>query len=294
MAATWTHTCPRRGFTIVELLVVITIIVVLLALLTPALDRAMYQAELAACAASLDTGASAFLTYAAGNRRAYPHRNNAAGTNVSGNHPRVFGAGIDLRPLLRDYASINGMFNDPLAETVDYSDPVAGAHGYAARSVWPSYRFDGEPMMRKLGDRWGWTDRWGAAAPRPYRFDVIIGDLDFLTDNLTQTWGSHPDADGLMAPERWQNEVVPVHALLPRGAGVNRFIMSRWWVGLTSTTRGAVDLNFAHDDGAVTRFTEVTYFDTLRGSETTRLRGVGWNSTDQWSEAIRCSVPAVN
>jgi len=38
------------AFTFVELLVVITIIVVLLALLVPALDEAVYQADLAVCA----------------------------------------------------------------------------------------------------------------------------------------------------------------------------------------------------------------------------------------------------
>ena len=35
-----------RAFTLVELLVVITIIVILLALLTPAMDRAVYHAEM--------------------------------------------------------------------------------------------------------------------------------------------------------------------------------------------------------------------------------------------------------
>ena len=91
-----------RAFTLIELLVVVTIIAVLLALLTPALDSAVYQAELASCGASLDMAATGFISYASANRRVYPHRNNASGTNVSGNHPRVFGAGIDLRPMLRD------------------------------------------------------------------------------------------------------------------------------------------------------------------------------------------------
>jgi len=38
---------------VIELLVVITIIVVLLSLLAPALDKAIYRAELPRCAASL-------------------------------------------------------------------------------------------------------------------------------------------------------------------------------------------------------------------------------------------------
>src|ERR1041385_7046662 len=40
------------AFTLIELLVVVTIIVVLLALLTPALDRAIYRAELLRCGAN--------------------------------------------------------------------------------------------------------------------------------------------------------------------------------------------------------------------------------------------------
>src|SRR5258708_15496333 len=56
----------RRGaFTLIELLVVVTIIVVLLALLTPALDKAIYQAQLARCAAQIKgigAGATAYST----------------------------------------------------------------------------------------------------------------------------------------------------------------------------------------------------------------------------------------
>ncbi len=42
-----------KGYTLIELLVVITIIAVMLALLSPAMDRAIYQAELAVCGANL-------------------------------------------------------------------------------------------------------------------------------------------------------------------------------------------------------------------------------------------------
>jgi len=44
---------PGKAFTLVELLVVFTIIVILLALLVPALGRAIYHARLAQCAGRL-------------------------------------------------------------------------------------------------------------------------------------------------------------------------------------------------------------------------------------------------
>src|ERR1041385_4304760 len=63
-----------HAFTLIELLVVVTIIVILLALLVPSLDRAVYQAELAACAAQQRGVATGSITYAAHYSRSYPYR----------------------------------------------------------------------------------------------------------------------------------------------------------------------------------------------------------------------------
>ena len=57
-----------------ELLVVITIIVILLSLLAPALDEAVYQAELVLCASKLDATALGITGYALDHGRRYPRR----------------------------------------------------------------------------------------------------------------------------------------------------------------------------------------------------------------------------
>ena len=63
-----------RAFTLIELLVVVTIMVILLALLAPALDQAVYRAELTASAARLKAHASIASVYAMDHGRSYPHR----------------------------------------------------------------------------------------------------------------------------------------------------------------------------------------------------------------------------
>lgn len=60
-----------RGFTLIELLVVVTIIVVLLALLTPALDKAIEQANIAVCGSHLKGIGQASVTYALENKKQF-------------------------------------------------------------------------------------------------------------------------------------------------------------------------------------------------------------------------------
>src|ERR1041385_7156002 len=71
---TRTRRYVTRAFTLIELLIVVTVIVVLLALLTPALDRAIYQAELTVCASRLHATGVAVTSYASQYRRTYPYR----------------------------------------------------------------------------------------------------------------------------------------------------------------------------------------------------------------------------
>ena len=66
------HSLRRRGFTLVEILVVVGIIAMLIALLLPTLGKAREAANRVACAANLRSIGQGFFLYASDNRGNFP------------------------------------------------------------------------------------------------------------------------------------------------------------------------------------------------------------------------------
>ena len=234
-----TRTAPR-AFTLVELLVVITIIVVLLALLTPALDQAVYQAELATCGAQLHSMGLGAQTYALDHQRHYPYRRSLWLADT------VAYAPYDLRPIVRPYIPVSMML-DPLAPPIDISESTAkpGDYPFANYALRFGWFFTGQQGMRRMGDQWTWAD--GA---NTWAFSILASDYDRVIRNGNHVSGSPPDKIGRM-----------VHYVDGVGQGTN-LTLSRWELP-TSHMRGAIDMNFVFTDGSVDRLTDVGVNDPL-------------------------------
>ena len=237
-----------RAFTLIELLVVVAITVVLLALITPALDKAVYQAELTVCAARQKGIGSSVTAYAMDSKRWYPARAPAPQASwrtwqlvmpfTSAQDP------FDFRTTLRPALAINKMLNDPLTSTVDMETNVLTTWVYAPYSLWFGFAYSGQPGMYKVGDRWGWT-----VGTKSGNSLVLAGDLD-ETNYAAYVYGGHPDADGYTHQDLAQDDI-------------NFNTYSRW-ISSTGFNRGQVDLNFLYSDGAVTRFSGVPVLEDVR------------------------------
>jgi prepilin-type N-terminal cleavage/methylation domain-containing protein len=236
-----------RAFTLVELLVVITIIVILLALLTPALDKAMYAAEMARCGAQLKGIATGGTVYATANKRFYP-------APLATEH--VYWAALlgatdggfpgDRRKVWKEaVGSINAAFECPLLGGGLDLETTRSDHISSNYELFAGWGFEGNPAMRKIGDRLVFHN---PLAPQsgPRRYDVIAGDRNII-QGFTDVQSSHPDSTGKLTlmirqdgPDLWKHPTARITTAL-------------WWTD-QGIDRGSVDNNFAATDTSVQRF----------------------------------------
>lgn len=249
----------HNGFTLIELLVVVTIIVVLLALLVPAMDKAIYQAELASCGAHLKAVGTGVQTYAIDFGRRYPHRPAVHDEQTGGfqadqlTYPysadqkgNVFG--YDDRPMLRSHLQMKALLC-PLAAGIDLESSPATSWVYSNYALWFGWKFrvEGGGML-KLGSKL----KWGNDS-----FGVLAADHNYNVPGFGDVLEStHPDLKaGVLSLYQYQDDLDPVSNGL-RGDPDGNITRSYWG---TSYFAGNMDLNYLFDDGAVRTFADVDH-----------------------------------
>ncbi len=234
---------PRHGFTLIELLVVVAIIAVLLALLMPALDKAIYQAELTVCAANLKGIGTSVTIYAMDNRRVYPK--GGARTSQPAN---LVGGGPDWRPTLRRAFDLNKFLNCPLNSFVDFeTKPTVSQGVWADYNLYFGWGFDGEKTMSRLGDVW--TD---SGEP----FQVVACDRDLVMPQRQNGAGelqsSHPD----------RSQAMDLYTIQDSAGLWGQVVCTiSLWQKFKAYKRSEIDQNFALQEGAVLSIRDVTYDD---------------------------------
>jgi len=272
------------GFSLVELLVVVAVIVLLLAMLMPAMDQAIYQAELAVCAARVRGLAEAATIYASEHKRAYPNRQlrkepwrPAKLWHANGSNPYY-----DERPPIRPYVtSINEQFQCPLLKEMDLDQQdvhtrAAGESAFASYQFWYGWQYKGYKGMFRLGDRFSWT-----ANGLDFRFDVLANDYDMISLPKDENFaiGSHPDKE----PRQVMRQSIVNNEPYVDGvaaAGRQNFIFSRWQ---GPYERGPIDMNFAHADVSVGRLKDVLVERSLDHSPDERMVRVPEGNVDNWT-----------
>ena len=250
-----------KAFTLIELLVVVTLIAMLLAILTPAMDHAIYQAELAVCAANQHGMAGGVHQYAMTNRRLYPPRKDISnGTNWK---PHQVNSGAvggvtapgqaptysdgDLRYYTAGYFPTK-MFVDPLCERVDFSAPNASGY-WSSYNAWFGFTYKGNPGLLRVGDRLMWGGR---------AFDLLVTDRDAIDEFTPEVENSHPDHEGVLIRLGLQDENFDAPGLMTVAGKAATTTFSIWYT-VTRFDRSPVEMNYALTDESVDRLNDILW-----------------------------------
>lgn len=196
-----------------QLLVVVTIIVVLLALLVPAMNKAIYQAELTVCGARQKAVAANLVSYTFDFKKWYPARGvEQLGRETQGGGPVAYldpmtvydsldaHINYDIRPPLKGYISINKMLQCPFNPPVDMEHNTPDSMIEASYMLlwgW-GYNLPGgrEKFMNRLGDRFTYRGKG---------YSLLIGDMDLIYPSGLSA--SHPDINSaILVPDVWVNK----------------------------------------------------------------------------------------
>jgi prepilin-type N-terminal cleavage/methylation domain-containing protein len=252
----------KTAFTLIELLVVITIIVGLLALLTPAIDKAIYQAELITCAGRQHGAVVGVLTYTSQYRRWYPYR--AGPAEVNWVPPYVYSNDRDDRPAIFE-AIQPQLLLDPFSGDIDLTTKTDLRQViYAEYNMHFSWRYKPtgdngkqvgrEKGMQRLGDRFTWTDvATDPTTPYVHSFNLLISDFAVIREVEAQSaLGGHPDRhEQTMVMIQVQDDPVAATFYAPQGQTLTASYWRNQNTAAPRPKRGLYDANYAFDDGSV-------------------------------------------
>jgi competence protein ComGC len=236
---------PALAFSLVEILVVVSIITVLLAIALPVASSAIYRAEQLRCATNLKAIASGVQTYAVGHNRYYPyraaiHRSNTKVPNIIAQQPGPLGTGADRddRPYLKDHVELKSLL-DPFNDPIDLSPQASGpnVHVFANYALWWGMFYSGHGGgMTRMGGRMSFNQM---------SFSLLASDWDaFETTSGEKVHASHYDHDSVLT------------ALVEQSVGRNTRAI---WYNTLVHERGAIDTNYVYEDGSVQHLKEVRY-----------------------------------
>lgn len=243
-------TSHRGGFTLVELLVVVAIMAVLLALLMPALDQAVYQAELAVDGTNLAGIAKGVTAYAVDYKRSYPARGAVAGSWPA-DRIADHGRGRDARLPIKSYISLNGHLNCPLVKWLDIENlgnpPVPNGTWavHSTYALWWGWQYFNSPAGSERGSFKLYSPfTWNGGS-----WDLIAS--DHATTYPPGNWGysTHQDKLGLGYQRYYADQEA--------SSGPTQSYSWSFWMNPSS--RGPLDLHFARQDGSVMRIVDVLW-----------------------------------